>query len=47
MDSTEDALANVPGMLEEGDVVLVKGSRRTGLDRLVNQLVETQSEGAG
>jgi UDP-N-acetylmuramyl pentapeptide synthase len=28
----------------EGDVLLVKGSRRTGLDRLVTQLVGRERE---
>jgi UDP-N-acetylmuramoyl-tripeptide--D-alanyl-D-alanine ligase len=37
---TEEALAIVPSLLESGDVVLVKGSRATGLDRLVKHLVD-------
>jgi UDP-N-acetylmuramoyl-tripeptide--D-alanyl-D-alanine ligase len=36
----EQALARAPGLLGAGDVVLVKGSRRVGLDRLVATLVE-------
>ena len=39
---TEEALVRVPPLLESGDVVLVKGSRRTGLDRLVKHLVEVE-----
>jgi UDP-N-acetylmuramoyl-tripeptide--D-alanyl-D-alanine ligase len=41
---TEDALRLVPPLLDSGDVVLVKGSRATGLDRLVKVLVERERE---
>jgi UDP-N-acetylmuramyl pentapeptide synthase len=41
---TEEALRLVPPLLESGDVVLVKGSRLTGLDRLVKALIERERE---
>jgi UDP-N-acetylmuramoyl-tripeptide--D-alanyl-D-alanine ligase len=40
---TDEALALVPPLLSSGDVVLVKGSRRTGLDRLVKHLVDNEN----
>ena len=36
---TEDAIARMPALVRPGDVVLVKGSHRLGLDRLVDRLV--------
>ena len=39
--SLELALKTIPGLMAKGDVVLVKGSRAAGLERLVNRLVET------
>jgi UDP-N-acetylmuramoyl-tripeptide--D-alanyl-D-alanine ligase len=36
----EEALERAPDLLRAGDVVLVKGSRRMGLDRLVGELSE-------
>jgi len=39
-DDLHDALEVVPTLLRDGDVALVKGSRATGLDRLVERLVE-------
>lgn len=42
--NSEEALARMGGLIGEGDVVLVKGSRRTGLDRLVNGLVARERE---
>ncbi len=42
--STDEALVRMSGLIGEGDVVLVKGSRRTGLDRLVTQLVGRERE---
>jgi UDP-N-acetylmuramoyl-tripeptide--D-alanyl-D-alanine ligase len=42
--STEEAIARAAGIFGEGDVVLVKGSRRTGLDRLVTQLVQAHKQ---
>ena len=44
---TDEAIVSVPRLLETGDVVLVKGSRRTGLDRLVKALVERESAAQG
>lgn len=38
----EGGLDVIPGLLRDGDVVLVKGSRSTGLDRLVNRLLELE-----
>jgi UDP-N-acetylmuramoyl-tripeptide--D-alanyl-D-alanine ligase len=40
LDSVEDALATVPGLLRTGDTVLVKGSRGMRLDRLCQALVD-------
>jgi UDP-N-acetylmuramoyl-tripeptide--D-alanyl-D-alanine ligase len=40
---TEEALMLVPSLLSSGDVVLVKGSRATGLDRLVKHLVDAEN----
>ena len=37
----EVALTTIPGLLKDGDVVLVKGSRAVGLEKLVKQLVES------
>lgn len=34
----DGALRSIPGLLKDGDVVLVKGSRATGLDRLVTEV---------
>jgi UDP-N-acetylmuramoyl-tripeptide--D-alanyl-D-alanine ligase len=39
METTDEAIQRVHTLLADGDVVLVKGSRRTGLDRLVSHLV--------
>jgi UDP-N-acetylmuramoyl-tripeptide--D-alanyl-D-alanine ligase len=43
-EDTDEALGRIGGLLGEGDVVLVKGSRRTGLDRLVTRLVGRERE---
>lgn len=43
---TDEAIARVPRLLAVGDVVLVKGSRRTGLDRLVSHLLTLKQEDA-
>ena len=40
----EDALEDVPGLVLAGDVVLVKGSREAGLERLVERLIEVHRE---
>ncbi len=40
--TTEEAIARAAGIFGEGDVVLVKGSRRTGLDRLVTHLLDAR-----
>ncbi len=42
LSDTEEAIACVPRVLDTGDVVLVKGSRLTGLDRLVKSLIERE-----
>jgi UDP-N-acetylmuramoyl-tripeptide--D-alanyl-D-alanine ligase len=44
--STDDAIACAPALVRAGDVVLVKGSHRTGLDRLVQRLVAFLREDA-
>ena len=43
---TDEAVGRVPALVRDGDVVLVKGSRRTGLDRLVTRLIEFVREDA-
>lgn len=42
-----DALPAVPGLLRDGDVALVKASRGSGLDRLVQHLLEVLGPGNG
>jgi UDP-N-acetylmuramoyl-tripeptide--D-alanyl-D-alanine ligase len=37
----EEAIRRVPALLERGDCVLVKGSRKTGLDRFVTAFVQS------
>ena len=44
--STDEAIARVPALVRAGDVVLVKGSRKNGLDRLVQRLVDFLREDA-
>jgi UDP-N-acetylmuramoyl-tripeptide--D-alanyl-D-alanine ligase len=44
LDDTDEAIRRVPPLIESGDVVLVKGSRLTGLDRLVKHLVDRENE---
>jgi UDP-N-acetylmuramoyl-tripeptide--D-alanyl-D-alanine ligase len=46
VDTTDEAIARVPALVRAGDVVLVKGSHRTGLDRLVQRLVTFLREDA-
>lgn len=41
--SIEEGLEVIPGLFRKGDVILVKGSRRAGLDRIVTRLQDTQS----
>ncbi|MFT5049941.1 MAG: UDP-N-acetylmuramoyl-tripeptide--D-alanyl-D-alanine ligase [Chlamydiales bacterium] len=36
----DEGLTQVPGLVREGDVVLIKGSRAMGLDRLVGRLTD-------
>ena len=43
-EDTEEAVRRIGGLVGEGDVMLVKGSRRTGLDRLVSQLLGRAQE---
>lgn len=44
--TTESALAELDGLLRQGDTVLFKASRRIGLDRVVDQLRARQPQGA-
>jgi UDP-N-acetylmuramoyl-tripeptide--D-alanyl-D-alanine ligase len=44
VETTEDAIESASAHLSDGDVVLVKGSRRTGLERLVTHLVGWKCE---
>jgi UDP-N-acetylmuramoyl-tripeptide--D-alanyl-D-alanine ligase len=43
-EDTSELLRCIGGLAGDGDVLLVKGSRRTGLDRLVTQLVGRERE---
>ncbi len=43
----EDAITTVAGLLQERDVVLIKGSRAVALDRLVDSLANSSSDGVG
>ena len=45
LSGVEEALETVPALLTEGDVVLLKGSRRTGLERLVDRLRDERGGG--
>jgi UDP-N-acetylmuramoyl-tripeptide--D-alanyl-D-alanine ligase len=45
-EKTDDAVAKLPTLVREGDVVLVKGSRRSGLDRVVQALAASVREDA-
>ena len=45
-ESVDDAAAKLPALVREGDVVLVKGSRRSGLDRVVRALAASVREDA-
>ena len=47
MGDVESAMDIVPGMLRDGDVVLVKASRAARLDRLVSTLREECAEAVG
>ncbi|MBK7643634.1 MAG: UDP-N-acetylmuramoyl-tripeptide--D-alanyl-D-alanine ligase [Planctomycetes bacterium] len=44
LEDTDEAIRRIGGLVGEGDVVLVKGSRRTGLDRLVTHLCGRRQE---
>ena len=44
-EATEDVIAEIDEFLETDDVVLVKGSRRVGLERLVHHLRERHTAG--
>ncbi|NOX60095.1 MAG: UDP-N-acetylmuramoyl-tripeptide--D-alanyl-D-alanine ligase [Planctomycetes bacterium] len=37
--STQDTLDQLPGLLQDGDTVLVKGSRSAGLEKIVHHLI--------
>ncbi len=41
-ETIDDACAKLPGLLMEGDTILVKGSRSAGLERIVSQLTSKQ-----
>ena len=45
-ESVDDAVAKLPTLVRGGDVVLVKGSRRSGLDRVVQALAASVREDA-
>jgi len=45
--NVEEAIAGVPGELSSGDLILVKGSRRVGLERLVAELERCSSVESG
>jgi UDP-N-acetylmuramoyl-tripeptide--D-alanyl-D-alanine ligase len=45
-ESADDAVRKLPTLLRAGDVVLVKGSRRAGLDRVVQALAASVREDA-
>jgi len=45
-ESVDDAVLKLPTLAREGDVVLVKGSRRSGLDRVVQALAASVREDA-
>jgi UDP-N-acetylmuramoyl-tripeptide--D-alanyl-D-alanine ligase len=45
--SVETALGELPALVREGDVVLVKGSHAMGLDRLVKALAASRAPGRG
>jgi len=45
-ESVDDAASKLPTLVREGDVVLVKGSRRSGLDRVVRALAASMREDA-
>jgi len=40
MKDVDEGMTQVPGLIREGDVVLIKGSRAMGLDRLVGHLAD-------
>lgn len=42
-----EAMVEIPGLLKGGDIVLIKGSRRMGLERLVSVLEDLHSERNG
>lgn len=46
-ETREEALAEVPGLIREGDVVLVKASRAMALDQLVETLKAERGVGGG
>ena len=45
-EDVNEAMDEVPHLVREGDVVLIKGSRQAGLDRVVQHLIELSSGAA-
>ena len=43
-DETKDAISFVSGMVEEGDILLVKGSQRMRLERLVEAIMKDKDK---
>jgi UDP-N-acetylmuramoyl-tripeptide--D-alanyl-D-alanine ligase len=46
LESADDAIRRLPALVRAGDVVLVKGSHKAGLDRVVQALVAFLREDA-
>lgn len=45
--TTDEAVAQIDGLVRAGDVVLVKGSRRMGLERVVERLIQLHGGSPG
>jgi UDP-N-acetylmuramoyl-tripeptide--D-alanyl-D-alanine ligase len=46
-ETVEEAIEGVPGLLESKDLILIKGSRRVGLEQLVSELQSVTLAGRG